>query len=439
MWGPILEGDLREAALSTLQELSAQVPSESTPDEGNLFLGGGAVGRALFHGYVALAEGSASRHLATRRLLRHILDAWPASSLPWRIQLYRDFLGLAWVSVHLDPGGVDAGPWEEFDELLPSLVAMLPKESGFDLVSGHVGLGTYALERLPGAGAEECLARIVAELDASARREGRGLAWPRTAPEGSWQRQVCTGEYVDLGVAHGVAGIIAFLAEVRAAGIETRQTSALLDPAVAWLLDQRIDGGEGPCFPALAAPGIDRAPSRLAWCYGDAGIAGALLHAARCTGEASWEREAIDIARGSLGWSPERSRVVDATLCHGAAGLAHIYNRFFQSTRLEEFHGAAVAWYARTLGLRRPGQGVGGFLARGEAEGRMDWVAEPGFLIGAAGIGLGLLAAVSPGEPAWDRLLLLSGPSGQGPSRNNLSNSRLQREGREGPEGADRM
>jgi lantibiotic biosynthesis protein len=36
----------------------------------------------------------------------------------------------------------------------------------------------------------------------------------------------------------------------------------------------------------------------------------------------------------------------------------------------------------------------------------LTWTGDPGFLTGAAGIGLALLAAVSPVEPEWDRLLL---------------------------------
>ena len=37
-------------------------------------------------------------------------------------------------------------------------------------------------------------------------------------------------------------------------------------------------------------------------------------------------------------------------------------------------------------------------------------MSEPGFLTGAAGIALALLAAVSDVEPAWDRVLLVSIP-----------------------------
>jgi len=38
------------------------------------------------------------------------------------------------------------------------------------------------------------------------------------------------------------------------------------------------------------------------------------------------------------------------------------------------------------------------------------WVEKAGFLIGVAGIGLSLLAAVSGVEPAWDRMLLTAIP-----------------------------
>jgi len=41
-----------------------------------------------------------------------------------------------------------------------------------------------------------------------------------------------------------------------------------------------------------------------------------------------------------------------------------------------------------------------------------QWIAMPGILEGAAGIALALLAATTPIEPEWDRMLLLSGRSG---------------------------
>ena len=61
----------------------------------------------------------------------------------------------------------------------------------------------------------------------------------------------------------------------------------------------------------------------------------------------------------------------------------------------------------RTLALREPGRGIAGFSAWHGSDGGADtWVAEPGLLNGVAGIGLALLAATTPLEPAWDRTLL---------------------------------
>jgi len=74
-----------------------------------------------------------------------------------------------------------------------------------------------------------------------------------------------------------------------------------------------------------------------------------------------------------------------------------------------ELLAAAHTWMARTLDLRQPGRGVGGFVTWGpDAAGRMDWRDDPSLLTGAAGVALALLAAIAPVEPAWDRVLLLS-------------------------------
>ena len=58
--------------------------------------------------------------------------------------------------------------------------------------------------------------------------------------------------------------------------------------------------------------------------------------------------------------------------------------------------------------MRRPGSGVGGFQSAAFTESGVIWRDDSSFLTGAAGIGLALLAAITPVEPEWDRVLLLS-------------------------------
>ncbi len=136
-----------------------------------------------------------------------------------------------------------------------------------------------------------------------------------------------------------------------------------------------------------------------------------MLLAARSFGREDWEREALAAARQAAGRREGELGVEDAGLCHGTAGLAHVFHRLFRDTGDETLREAALFWLRRTLEMRQPGLGPGGFRRADydEADQRC-WTADPGFLTGAAGIGLALLAAISPVEPEWDRVMLLSSP-----------------------------
>jgi hypothetical protein len=72
------------------------------------------------------------------------------------------------------------------------------------------------------------------------------------------------------------------------------------------------------------------------------------------------------------------------------------------------FATTARHWLARSLSLRKPGQGIAGFASFWPESG--TWHNQPGLLDGTTGVGLALLAATSTVEPAWDRPLLLSTP-----------------------------
>jgi len=85
----------------------------------------------------------------------------------------------------------------------------------------------------------------------------------------------------------------------------------------------------------------------------------------------------------------------------------------FQATGEERLAEAARSWYERALAFSEPGCGcgIGGFRSWAtDRTGVSDWRDDPGFLEGAAGVGLALLAAASPVEPEWDRLLLAATP-----------------------------
>jgi hypothetical protein len=146
------------------------------------------------------------------------------------------------------------------------------------------------------------------------------------------------------------------------------------------------------------------------------GIAVALLQAARGAREPAWEREALRIAHRAAARPAEQSGVVDCGLCHGAAGVGHLFNRLFQATGDEALREASRRWFAGTLEMRQADHAIAGFPAKKpdpERPGEALWVAEPGLLEGAAGVALALLAATTDVEPEWDRMMLVSIPRGK--------------------------
>ncbi len=376
-------------------------------------LAGGHAALALVHAALDAAlpgEGHAAR---VGRSLDRAIDALATTTMS--PGLYGGFSGIAWVTELLqgEPGGPpEADPLAAIDDALGTYLSRSPWDEPYDLIAGLAGLGVYALERLPRPSAVTLVALIVDRLEESAQPRRPGVAW-RSNPE--WLlpelRRDPNPEW-NLGVAHGVPAIVAFLGGVCAAGIEPRierKAHALLEKAVVWLLAQELPKGQAGCFAYAVGPGIPTVAARAAWCYGDPGLAATLLLGARAVGESAWERAAIRIALRAARRPADTCGVVDAGLCHGAAGLAHIFHRLYRATEDERFAVAARSWFARTLAMWRPGRGFGGFAKyTSNAQGAMGWEADSGFLTGTGGIALALAAALTSFEPEWDRALALS-------------------------------
>jgi hypothetical protein len=118
---------------------------------------------------------------------------------------------------------------------------------------------------------------------------------------------------------------------------------------------------------------------------------------------------ALEQAATATRVSAERAAVEDSGLCHGAMGLAQLFGRLFETTRDERYADAARRWITWTFERRLPGRGIAAFLTvERDRDGRPHERNVPGFLTGAAGIGLALAAAATDVDPAWDRVMLAS-------------------------------
>jgi hypothetical protein len=409
-WRPILDDPAATRAHAWLDRICSAL---SEPDPRDPTLDGTAC-RALLLGYRELAAPGGGHGEIAERLLGRAADALGEAALP--PALWEGFTGTAWVIEHFErriyAGAVDGTPDSDdalapIDAALETLLGQTPWRGKHDVIGGLVGYAVYALARAWTPAGRRCAELIVDRLGELAIEEGPLLSWSTPArhlvpahaakhPEGRR----------DTGLAHGAAGVVAFLAAAARTGIRPGEVERLARGAVGWLLAQRRSG-EPSEFPPWVSPTEPRLRARTAWCYGDPGISIALLQAAAAFDRADWRDAAIAVGSAAATRAPAACGVVDAGLCHGAAGLGHIWNRFYQATGVTLFRDAACRWFEVALGMEVEG-GAGVVSADFDADGHSVMRPDPSLLGGAAGIGLTLLAATTEIAPDWDRVFLLS-------------------------------
>jgi lantibiotic modifying enzyme len=401
-----LDSAEREAARKLLSRLSPALVGPAPRDPS---LEAGLAGLALCHSVLKTAVPGAGHAEAAKVALRRAIRALATRPLP--PALFTGFVGVAWVAELVEGGpaarrGGDA--CEAIDEALELYLQHRPWKHPYDLTAGLVGVGVYALERLPRAAAVRVLNGVVTGLDDSSHRRRDGIAW-RSDP--AWLPPLDRPEPPmpwNLGLAHGIPGVIALLGRVVeqpvAKAIHPRARK-LLRGSVEWLLAQRLPTGTGGHFPDAIGRGLPREPARVAWCYGDLGVSVALLTAARALGKPEWERTAIAIAVDAGRRPAHRTGVVNPWLCHGAAGVTLIFQRLAELTGDRRFAEAYHRWLARLFATSE--EAIGGGTAR-----RLGGKGHPralrrGFLSGWAGVALVLAEALRPSPFRWDRALLV--------------------------------
>lgn len=272
-----------------------------------------------------------------------------------------------------------------------------PEPAEFDLFYGLTGLGTYLWHR---GGDTTDLRRVLSylvRLTHPLRHRDRSIPgwWTHRDPSGHESAEL-PGGHGNLGMAHGVSGVLSLLAITYRDGIVVPGHAAAIDRVRAWLSECRQESPAGPWWPGWITMAEQRAgsitqhgPQRPSWCYGTPGIARAQQLASIALGDAAWQRDAEGAMASCVFDGGQLAMIDEAGLCHGAAGLLHTTRRIAADAC--SVHAAPLGacldrlrWMARTLPV------AGG---------------EDGFLHGAAGRDLALLSDRHGGS-GWDACLL---------------------------------
>jgi lantibiotic modifying enzyme len=381
-WQPLLDGEravqARAVVLEIVHAIEQQQPSKNPGFKGE-------ASSALLLAHCGRTSACTSLEAAV-----HGIAAQPST-----IALFGGLSGVLWLLDQLGEGA-------EVDAMVSHLEAGVLRYL-HDLMSGLAGVGVYASTRRTRA-AIELGESVLTHLEATAIIDHTGATWrtpPQFLPEARRVR-FPTG-VVDLGVAHGVPGIIGMLARFVSANIARERSARLLQLAVSWLLNATPRAR--PRFGA-SWPVDNEERKRIGWCYGDVGVASVLLHAGRALRSLELEQEAVALLQEAAAILATRE-VPDASFCHGAAGLAHTYNVAFQYTGSPQLRAEAEHWISEILRLRTPGAGIAGYTFLSLDGDFPRWSPDATLLSGVVGVALVLLAAIEDQVPEWQSLFLL--------------------------------
>ena len=260
------------------------------------------------------------------------------------------------------------------------------EDQNYDFLHGGLGISFYFNDD------PEFIEQTIIGLEKNAIKNADTLKW-KSILDFSMNRGI------NIALSHGMASIVVYLSRIHHTGVLTERVNRLLEGTVNYILTQEIDRNKyGSCFVSQSLENKDEIySSRLAWCYGDLGIAAALWQAGKIMRNSEWQKKALDVFEFSTKrLNPSNTKVFDAELCHGSAGVAMIFDYIFKELNSSIFKEARDYWINETLNYGHFANGAAGYLQYYPMERKGHrYVKSYSLLDGIAGIGMSLLSIYS--------------------------------------------
>lgn len=205
----------------------------------------------------------------------------------------------------------------------------------YDPISGICGIGRYALEKLsiPSfARLSEKITKILIQLTLPIMIKGRSVpGW--YLPPTDFLNQVRFAKdhphgNFNLGLAHGVTGILAYLAIVYQKGIYVEGLREAIERLSGWLKSKAVESQEGVFWPyaisweaEVEGKEVEHKTTKAGWCYGLPGIARTLFLAGKALNDRALKTFAMQSFESLLAKSILEWRLHSPSLCHGIGGL----------------------------------------------------------------------------------------------------------------------
>jgi lantibiotic modifying enzyme len=277
----------------------------------------------------------------------------------------------------------------------------------FDFLHGSMGFAYYFLNRYTNTNSSDLKERystylheyIDKTINMSTRDENGYRVWSSTVDLDG------PTEVYNLSMSHGVTSILAFFTKLSKQKEFREKCEPIMKEIIGYLMS--TENKDFMCFfPSyILADGTKSSKSRVAWCYGDLGIGLQLLHASEQLQDDALRTKAIEILKNTTARiAAGNAGVVDASICHGSYGNAHIYGKLYHHLKDPIYKETADFWIQDGLKKAFHEDGFAGYKQWQPKH----WDNQIGLLEGIAGIGLVIIDYLSEEINTWDEALMIS-------------------------------
>lgn len=355
---------------------------------------GGESGTALLYAQLYLITGDKIYLKKLREILDFLINNINTSTDRNTVSPFfsSGLAGFGWLLCYMNDNKVLKIPeafFTQIDKVLLSFVEQL-QNIPWDILHGRLSISRYFMRRnLP-----EQVETSLRYLENIGRTVGDQILWE--AENENYIKDF--GKHYDCGYAHGMAGILYFVSKAYKHDISRKLCLKLANGIINFYAHNEQDVNLYGCYyPYRVLAGEKEAEnntfSRLAWCYGDLTVLYSLYYYYYTIDDAAQMSIVLNKLKKTVNRTDcEQNGVNDSMICHGSAGIAHIYNRLFYMTDIIEFKKASLYWLNVTANLELKQEGNRCF----------------GLLEGTLGVGLVILSFFDSSHMDWDEVIMLA-------------------------------
>jgi len=269
----------------------------------------------------------------------------------------------------------------------------------YDFLHGALGVGYYFLKK---GRDQKLLSELVDSLYNTAEKDFflKCFKWKSRLNDKK-------DKGYNIGFAHGMASKVLFLSKLIKNNLKNDKLFDLLENSINYILSQEIDSKNYGCyFPPQSLENKEQNPilkSRLAWCYGDLGIAYSIWFAGIVASKKEWINKGYNILLDSTKRKDLTSNlVIDASICHGTSGIAMFFRRMYLLTSNPLFLDSSNYWFQQSFNMASFSDGLAGYMTY-----KIEWVCDYSLLMGISGIGMLFISYLLHDQQPWDELFLL--------------------------------